>query len=161
MKHYTYHAWEEYVKGRIAKPQSMLMEDHLALCEICTNKYVKALESCGSIFDAPFELTDKIMASIPPLEPQVKKASVSGRRNRKLVIIRYAAAALFSLILWQTGFFVTFGQSLSSNRIETRLAMKVNENMTEGFGDRMIGHVNYFFDFLSNKREEWFHENQK
>ena len=161
MKHYTNYAWEEYVKGRIEKPQSTLMEDHLAFCEVCTNKYVKALESSGSIFDTPPGLADKIMAAIQPLQPQAEKTSVSSRKNRRLIITRYAVAALLALVLWQSGFFITFGRKLSSSQMQTQLAVKLNENIDEGFGDRMVGQVNYFFDFLTVKRKEWFHENQK
>jgi len=164
MRHYSISRWNDYVNGNIDGLEKVLMEEHLAHCSECLEKYLEVLEGSDSLRSAPENMTDRIMAAVSMSEPyqqNCKKGCNKAKKRKLKDFSRFAVAASIALVLWHFGVFgqlsmwVSEVDQLLLDRREPQIAL------ANGFGDKMIDQLNSFFDTINEKGDVIFNEKKK
>lgn len=154
MRHYNNREWKEYIQGTTRGLEKKLMEEHLAHCDECIEKYVKALESLGLVTEAPEAVTDQIMIAIG-----TKQKKAGGKDTRQSYIgmfARYIVAASIALTLWHFGFFNNLSEGISTVDKLALSGPRVEQMLPSGFGNKMVSEINSFFNNINVKGDEWF-----
>lgn len=133
MNHYDAEAWVSYRNNRIDEEQRRLMEEHLAVCDSCLQRYLDAAAEHESAL-AELLLPPDFSALVKEKIGAAKEQPFKRRRSRALV--NYTVAAAITLALMSGGIFDFFAREIPGFLAETgQLSQTLERKARRDTGD--------------------------
>ncbi|MFD0714948.1 hypothetical protein [Paenibacillus sp. GCM10027626] len=121
MKHPTSATWHDYVQDRLTTQECEQIEQHLAVCDLCMERYMKGASELQPLERLSAEqsgrLTDAVMSKVAALPPYAVKQQKRRRKkpvrravqrqsgSRRQMMVHYVIAVCFMLLLMSAGVF--------------------------------------------------------
>lgn len=142
MGHYSDQTWRHYVEDRLDETTRNTMEEHLAHCDECLERYLWQLEQVDIPLPDPVKDGSVVEEVMKRVTSDDKKKHVSVYRRH---LINYVIAAAMTLLLTASGLFQTIIDStdLSGPRADKP---PVSEQVLERT-------LTFFDAFSTNKKE--------
>jgi anti-sigma factor RsiW len=151
VKHYHGRAWLLYRQNRIGEEERRLMEEHLASCDLCLQRYLDA----GTEQDAllaelllPPDFSDRVKEMIRSRRWQAYKK----QRSRSLA--NYAVAAAITLVLMSSGIFDLCARELPGILAETGQIPRAIEKTVQWDAGRLLENARTQLEKLRQSKEE-------